>query len=79
MSYAANKKWRLRYPDRRNSQKKRYYKKTAVGAKNSRIKWTTKEIDSIIASNKPRDTVLAKKLGRSVEAIQVKRSKIKAR
>jgi len=79
VSYETNKRWRLKYPKKRNLQKKRYYKKSTVGAKNSRTQWIAKEMDSIIAFDRPHDMVLAKELKRSVQAIQIKRSRIKAR
>ncbi len=56
---------------------KRYYKKSILGAINSKNKWTAKEEDSILVPDRPNDMVLAKKLGRSVQAIQIKRSRIK--
>lgn len=77
MSYEVNKRWRLTHRKGRNQQRRKNYQKTAK-ARNSRLAWKTKDVNIIMASDKPCDTVLAQELGRSVQAIQGKRAKIKA-
>ena len=76
MSYEVNKRWRLTHRKGRNQQRRKNYQKTA-GAENSKSEWTAKDEDLITASNRPHDMVLAQKLGRSVQAIQIKRSRIR--
>lgn len=72
--------WKKDYPDEdrrreiRNAQRSRYYRKSQ-GGENSRQPYTLEEIDMILAHEIP-DTEIAKKLGRSVQAIQGKRWKL---
>jgi hypothetical protein len=73
MSYKHNKKWRLKNPKKRNKERKRYYRKTQ-NSLNSGKRWTDEDVDQIIMPKKL-DTKLAVELGRSVEAIQVRRCK----
>lgn len=61
----------------RERQKARYYGKT-TDAENRRNPWTVHEIDAIMKRDKS-DTELSAELGRSVKAIQVRRSTIKRR
>lgn len=74
MSYEANKAWRKRHPKKWQDWKLKYYSKLNFGIGEKR--WTKAENDIILTSN-ILDRYLAKKLGRSVQAIQVQRSKIK--
>lgn len=71
MSYKTHKEWRLRNPSIRNEGKKRNYAARRFG--NGRP-WTQEEIDLIKTSDLS-DTELAAKMMRSVQAIQVKRSR----
>ena len=80
MSYAANKLWRIRHPQARNKGKRRYYAKhreDPLNKKNAGQEWTIKEMDLITDANKPVDRVLAHVIGRSVQAIQVMRARLK--
>jgi len=74
MGYKDNKKWRLKHPEERNKQRKRYYKQFQ-NAKNSRKRWSPEDIDEVLFSH-PCDRDLSHEIGRSVQAIQVKRSKL---
>ena len=57
----------------RNSQKKRYYSKTAqCGYKH----WNDSD-DKLVLSHEISDSELSKKIGHSVEAIQIRRHKLK--
>ena len=75
-------KCKRRYKDKekfrqyRNGYNSRYYKKTE-NAIRKRLKWTDKEIEMILGK-KHTDTELSNMIGRSVKAIQVKRSKLNA-
>ena len=68
--------WKRRHPEETNEQKKRYYSKSLGNAVNRRRGWTSKEIEEILTSPLS-DNELSIKLGRSVQAIQVKRAKCK--
>lgn len=70
--YKDKNKWRKT----KNLQKKRYYDKHSNNDVNSREKYTNEEIEMILKHEIP-DIELAKKIGRSLRAIQGKRSKLK--
>jgi hypothetical protein len=74
-NYEYNKKWRLRNPDKRNKGKKINYSKTRKNAKNTGRPWGDHEVRRIFSTDRPSDRELSVELGRSVQAIQVKRSK----
>ncbi len=57
------------------SQKRRYYGRTAY-ADNGGQAWTENEIDIVMKHEKP-DREIASEIGRSVQAIQIMRCKIK--
>lgn len=61
----------------RERQKARYYGKT-TDAENRRQPWTVHELEAIMKREKS-DTELSAELGRSVKAIQVRRSTEKRR
>ncbi len=74
-SYATNKKWRKENPEKRYKEKSLYYRRTRVGCKNKNKPWKPLERRLIAASWRPSDRVLGHFLGRSIQAIQVMRSK----
>lgn len=76
MSYMTNKKWRDSHRERWNTGKKRNYAQTQ-GAENTGKVWTSAEMD-LLTSFEGTDRELSAKIGRSVQAIQVKRAKVKA-
>ena len=69
--YQYNKKWRIRHPDVRYAGKKRYYQKTQ-NARNGRKPYMKTEVHLILDHKVP-DTELSYMIGRSVQAIQMKR------
>ena len=69
--YADIDKWRKTCHD----QRLRYYRKTQ-DAENSNQPWTLEEIEMVL-EHSMHDNDLSKKIGRSVQAIQSKRSKLK--
>lgn len=75
--YKANKRWRLKHPETRYKGKKNYYIKGRAFAVNRGQCWTRQDEKLIIAQDRPNDRILAKKLGRSIFAIQRKRSNLK--
>lgn len=80
MSYASNKDWRIRNPEKWYAGKIMYYKKhrnNPQNSVNSHCRWMEAEINVIIDPFRKSDSFLAKYLGRSVQSIQVKRSFLK--
>lgn len=80
MSYASNKDWRIRNPMKWCIGKKMYYKRHRDSPQNfvnSYCRWTSAEINIITDPHRKSDSFLAKYLGRSVQAIQVKRAFLK--
>ena len=65
--YKNIEKWR----ETCHKQRLKYYRKTAC-AENHRKHWTKEEIEIVMAHELP-DHIISKIIGRSVEAIQVKR------
>ena len=61
---------------KRNEYRQRNYAQTAADARNSRAEWTEREDKMVLAHSIP-DRELAAKIGRSVQAIQIRRSRIK--
>ena len=66
-----------KYKARRLHDKKNYYKRGRKSDINSRARYTEEELNMILAHEIP-DKELAEKLGRSVQAIQICRSKLKS-
>ena len=60
--------------EKRNTYRQRNYAQTQGGL-NSRKEWTTSE-DEMVRARSITDRELALKLGRSVQAIQIRRSRI---
>jgi hypothetical protein len=58
------------------AQKRKNYAQTRAGARNRKTVWTCEEDAVITAAARPTDRVLAGQLGRSVQAIQVRRCKL---
>ena len=78
MSYTRNKVWRLRHPEKRYAGKKRYCERMRQNCSNKNQEWTLAEMKAIMAPDRPNDRILSESLGRSVQAIQDMRSKIRA-
>jgi len=75
MCYIANKIYRKKYPERRNIERKRYYKQFSGRDINfnHRQHWTISELNLLFENITDRE--LHQLIGRSVKAIQVKRSR----
>lgn len=77
-SRARQLRWRTQYPDRwkrmRAAQKRRYYRQFQIRGPRRCRPWTTAEDARITAERRPTDRKLSKILGRSVQAIQQRRS-----
>ena len=68
MTYKYNKRWRLKNPGKRYSEKLRYYGRSMY-ARNHMQPWNISHIDLVLAHVIP-DRELASLLGRSVAAAQ---------
>lgn len=68
------KKYKATHKDKIYELKHKYYSKTAF-APNHRFRFTDEEIQ-LIKDHNITDTEIAKKLGRSVQSIQIKRSRL---
>ena len=75
MMNKAQKKWRNNNRDIFNEEKKRYYSKSARDAYNFKKQWTHEE-DNLVLKHEISDAELAKQIGRSVQAIQIRRSRL---
>jgi hypothetical protein len=69
--------WRHANRQRFNQQKKENYARGRGNVSNERQGWMIHEDDMIIDPLRPCDRRLAKELGRSVQAIQIRRSRLK--
>ncbi len=70
---ASRKRWKKAHPERVREMKKLNYERGAQHDTNSRRPWTEPECRRILDPKRPPDRVLAKELGRTVKAIQIKR------
>jgi hypothetical protein len=73
-TYERTKRWRVKHPEVKTAERLRYYRQFQ---KNNRCKgrrWTEKDDKKITARNRPPDSSLSLRLGRSVQAIQQRRS-----
>ena len=75
-SYEKNKRWRKRNPETWQTSKSRYYKQFEADAFNAYQRYATRE-DNMIISKKYPDRIIAKKIKRSVKAIQIRRLRLK--
>lgn len=67
-------KYRLEHPQKRNEWRKRNYHKT-TNAKNTLKRWSQSDEELVLNSDLT-DFELSQKIGRSVQAIQLKRYKL---
>jgi len=61
----------------RKAQKARYYAKTRKNKRRRGKSWTPEEDCQIIAKHRPTDRQLSRRLGRSMQAIYRRRSKLR--
>lgn len=69
------KRYREKHPEYYYAEKRKYYRKTAFNV-NYKQRFSDEEIDMIINHEIP-DSELSKKIGRSVQSIQIKRSRLR--
>ena len=71
------KTWRQRNPEKYNKSKSLNYARGATNTKNARTEWTGSEDKRILDPLRPKDRDLAEEMGRTVQAIQIRRCRIK--
>jgi hypothetical protein len=77
--YQYNKTWRNGHRDVYQDGKKRYYARGRVFAKNGGRIWKSEDECLIVAPNRPCDREIARRIGRSIDAIQVHRVAVRNR
>jgi|SRR5579863_2689811 len=77
-TYARTKRWRAKHPEVKAAERLRYYRQFQKNDKRKGKRWTEAEDKKITARNAPADSKLSARLGRSVQAIQQRRSALKA-
>lgn len=73
-SYPRTKKWRKKHPEVKAAERLRYYRQFQKNNRRKGKRWTKEEDRKITAQNAPADSMLSARLGRSVQAIQQRRS-----
>ena len=74
----SNMDWRRTHRAAYERAKARYYERSRLEAWSGRAPWTVEACERVLAHTVP-DRVLAEELGRSIEAIQIMRVKLKKR
>jgi hypothetical protein len=75
--YARSKHWRSTHREAKAEERLRYYRQFQKNNKRKWKKWAEEEDRRITAKNKPPDSKLSLQLGRSVQAIQQRRSELR--
>jgi hypothetical protein len=70
------KRWREEHPEAKAAERLRYYRQFQKNNRRKWKRWTEKEDEKITARKRPPDSKLSKQLGRSVQAIQQRRSSL---
>jgi hypothetical protein len=74
--YERKKRWRENHPEARAAERLRYYRQFQKNDKRKGKRWTEQEDEKITARSAPADSILSRRLGRSVQAIQQRRSSL---
>jgi hypothetical protein len=75
-TYERTKRWRRKHPEVKAAERLRYHRQFQKNKRRKGKRWTEEEDRKITARNKPADSILSGRLGRSVQAIQQRRSSI---
>jgi hypothetical protein len=75
-TYERTKRWREKHPEVKAAERLRYYRQFQKNKRRKGKRWTEEEDQKITARNKRADSILSRQLGRSVQAIQQRRSSI---
>lgn len=73
MAYQYSKAWRKLHPEKWRRLRKENYARGRINCYRRRAPWSNEEDLRITAPDRPSDRELALELGRSVQAIQVRR------
>jgi hypothetical protein len=76
-SSESRKRWKKKHPDAARAIKRLNYRRGALHDYNSCRPWSVEDSNRILAVDRPTDRELAKKIGRSVNAIQHRRHQLK--
>jgi len=76
-NYKATKKWKKKNPEENAAHKKKNYASTAFDNINYKRRWCGEE-DTLILNSPLTDRELHHQMGRSVQGIQVRRSRLKS-
>ena len=68
------KRWRKKHPEVKAAERLRYYRQFQKNNRRKGKRWTENEDHKIMAQDARADSVLSRRLGRSVQAIQQRRS-----
>jgi hypothetical protein len=75
----AQRRWRARHPEVKAAERLRYYRQFQKNNRRKWKKWTETEDKKITADNASPDSKLSAQLGRSIQAIQQRRSYLKVK
>jgi hypothetical protein len=73
-TYDRTKRWRKKHPEVKARERLRYYRQFQKNNRRKGRRWTDAEDKRITARKAPADSKLSARLGRSVQAIQQRRS-----
>jgi len=76
--YGRSRRWQDEHPEVKTKERLRYYCQFQTNNRRKGKKWTQAEDRKITAKNKPTDSKLSVQLGRSVQAIQQRRSELRS-
>ena len=76
-SYLYRKHWRAMHVASVRQEKLRYYRQFQENNRRKLQRWTKEELKLITSRKRPSDRTLSESLGRSVQAIQQKRSELR--
>ena len=74
---ATRSDYRANHIEERDLERRHYYDKSRLNTSNARQPWMLHEIKEIMDPKRPLDRILSRRLGRSIRAIQVMRSRCK--
>jgi hypothetical protein len=78
-TYERTKRWRAKHPEVKSAERLRYYRQFQKNNRRKGRRWTDAEDKKITARNAPSDSKLSARLGRSVQAIQQRRSALNSK
>ena len=77
--YENNKRWRKKHPQKHREERSRYKEHGRRFASATRRLWSEQEDTAILEEVRPSDRALAQQLRRSIDAIQIRRVRLRHR